>query len=106
MDIEPYTIAIPQQKIDNLRTKLSLSEFPDELEAANWDLGVPLADIKRLTAAWEKWDWRKAEAELNKIPQYHTAIQVDGFGSLDIHFVWQKSKVKNAIPLLFVHGCN
>jgi hypothetical protein len=102
---EPFQISIPQSKIDNLNTKLSIAEFPDELEASGWDLGVPLADIKRLTRAWEKWDWRQAEERLNKLPQYHTPIKVDSFEELDIHFVWQKSRVENAIPLLFVHGC-
>ena len=102
---EPYNISVPQEKIDKLKTKLSLAEFPDELEASEWDLGVPLADMQRLTKAWEQWDWRQAEERLNKAPQYHTGIKVDGFDELDIHFIWQKSPVKNAIPLLFVHGC-
>ena len=100
-----FKISIPQQKLDNLKTKLSLAEFPDELENAQWDLGVPLADMKRLTKAWENWDWRQAEERLNKLPQYKTGIKVDGYEELDIHFVWQKSEVKRAIPLLFVHGC-
>ena len=101
----PFKIAVPQEKLDNLKTKLSLAEFPNELEDAQWDLGVPLADMRRLTKAWEKWDWRQAEEKLNKLPQYTTGIKVDGFEELDIHFVWQKSEVKEAIPLLFVHGC-
>lgn len=102
---EPYTIAVHQDKIDNLKTKLSLAEFPDELHESAWDLGVPLSDMKRLVKGWAEFDWRKAEERLNNIPQYHISVPVDGFDPLDIHFVWQKSEVKNAIPLLFVHGC-
>lgn len=102
---ETFTIDVPQSKIDSLKTKLSLAEFPEELDAAGWDLGAPLTDMKRLTKAWEKYDWRSAEEKLNRLPQYHTGVEVDGFGKLDIHFVWQKSEVKNAIPLIFVHGC-
>jgi hypothetical protein len=102
---EPFKISIPQAKIDRLKAKLSSAELPDELEASEWDLGAPLADITRLTKAWQAWDWREAEEQLNKLPHHHTGINVDGFGELDIHFVWQKSEVKNAIPLLFVHGC-
>lgn len=102
---EPFQIAVPQTKVDTLKAKLSLAEFPDELEAANWDLGVPLGEIQRLTEAWKTWDWRQAEERLNKTPQYHTGIKVDGFDELDVHFIWQKSEVETAIPLLFVHGC-
>ena len=102
---EPFIIDIPQSKIDVLRKKLSLAEYPDELEGAEWDLGCPLADIKRLAKTWEQWDWRQAESKLNTHPQFLTAVEVDGFGSLDIHFIHQKSEIKGAIPLLFVHGC-
>lgn len=105
MSPQPYKISVPQKKLDSLKTKLQLAEFPDELSEAGWDLGAPLADVKRLAKAWQSFDWRKAEAELNELPQYHTGIRVDGFDELDIHFVHQKSDVKNAIPLIFVHGC-
>lgn len=101
---QPFKISVPQEKIDNLKNKLSLAEFPDELSGSAWDLGVPLSDLKRLAKGWQEWDWRPAEERLNKLPQFHTPISVDGFGELDIHFVWQKSPVKNAIPLLFCHG--
>jgi hypothetical protein len=102
---EPYQISVPQSQIDSLKTKLSNATFPDELPSSGWDLGVPLADVKRLAKAWEQWDWREAESRLNRVPQFHTPVNVNGFGDLDIHFVWQKSPVKEAIPLLFVHGC-
>lgn len=104
--IRPYKIAVPQEKLDKLQQKLALAEFPDELDGADWDYGVPLADMKRLTAYWRHdYDWRKAEAELNKaLPQFTVDIAVDGFETLTIHFVHQTSEVKGAIPLLFAHG--
>lgn len=102
---QPFKIDIQQSSIDRLKQKLSLAEFPDELDDAGWDLGSPLGDIKRLTKAWENWDWRQAEKKLNEYPQFHTGVQVDGFGNLDIHFVYKQSEAPDAIPLLFVHGC-
>jgi len=57
-----------------------------------------------LAEAWKQWDWRQAEKELNKVPQFHTGVEIAGFGTLDIHFVYQKSNVEGAIPLLFIHG--
>ena len=41
-DIKPYRIAIPDTELSDLRDRLSKSRFPDELEEAAWDLGVPL----------------------------------------------------------------
>ena len=103
---KPFTVNVPDAELELLRKKLDLARFPDELDGAGWEYGAPLADIKRLTAHWkDSFDWRKAEKAMNEIPQFTTDIEVDGFGTLNIHFAHQRSKVENAIPLLFVHGC-
>lgn len=104
--IEPYTVSVSEEQRERLTKKLEAATFPDELDQAGWDYGAPLADVKRLAAYWrDTFDWRKQEAKLNELPNFKTAIQVDGFESLDIHFVHQKSDVEGAIPLLFSHGC-
>ncbi|KAI1828305.1 microsomal epoxide hydrolase [Xylaria intraflava] len=104
-DIRPYKINVDEQKIKALKTKLSLATFPDELDDAAWDMGAPLADVRRLAKYWEQsYDWRNAEKELNKLPSFVTEIQCDGFKPLAIHFVHIRSNVKGAIPLLWVHG--
>ena len=83
-----------------------MTRLPDEIEDAGWAYGVPLADVKRLVARWKDgFDWRSAETMINEIPQYTTDIEVEGFGTLNVHFVHQRSEVKGAIPLLFIHGC-
>ena len=104
---EPFKLAIPDATIDLLRQKLSLTVLPDELEEAGWDYGAPLADIRRLVARWKDgYDWRKHEAQLNdELPQFTRDIAVEGFGTLNVHYVHKKSDVVDAIPLLFVHGC-
>ncbi|KAG6847537.1 hypothetical protein H0H93_007531 [Arthromyces matolae] len=102
----PFTISIPDSQLTHLQQKLALTTFPDELEEAGWHYGVPLADVKRLVGRWkEGFDWRKQEALLNaELPQFLYAVDVDNHGTLDVHFVHKKSTVKDAIPLLFVHG--
>jgi len=103
--IYDFKINVPQDKLDALSKKLELTTFPDELEHAGWDLGAPLSDIKRLINHWRTgYDWRQHERTLNELPQYTTSIDVIDFGSLEIHYVHQKSSVNNAIPLLFCHG--
>ncbi|KAJ4304749.1 hypothetical protein N0V90_000276 [Kalmusia sp. IMI 367209] len=105
--ITPFSIAISDNKIELLKEKLSLTAIPDEQANGidSWARGVPLGDIKRLTHHWaEGYDWRAAEVELNKLPQFITEIEVETFGKYGIHFVHQKSNVEHAIPLLFIHG--
>jgi hypothetical protein len=66
---KPYTIDVPDAALHDLKTRLGLARFPDELDGAGWDLGAPLADIKRLTAYWcDEYDWRKSEKRLNTLP--------------------------------------
>lgn len=102
----PFTIAVPNDRLERLRAKLELTDFPDELDDTGWDYGAPLADVKRLTAYWEvEFDWKEQEADINKLPQFQTPVKVDGYEPLNIHFVHQKSGNSRAIPLLFVHGC-
>ena len=103
---QPYEISVPDEKLFELKNRLAATTFPDELEGSGWDYGAPLQDVKRLVAYWkEVYDWRKQEAEMNKLPNFMTSVDIDGFGPLDVHFVHQKSEIKEAIPLLFSHGC-
>lgn len=62
-------------------------------------------DVKRIVDHWRtKFDWRTHEAKLNSLPNYEVQVNVDKHGPVDMHFIHQKSDVKGAIPLLFVHG--
>lgn len=107
--IKPFKINIVEERLQRLHQKLALTDLPEEtsdLEFGDrWSRGAPLADVKRLAAYWHKgFDWRKAEETLNKLPQFTTGINIEGFGSYQIHFVHQLSSVTGAIPLLFLHG--
>ena len=104
MASQAFNISIPDSRIQDLKTRLSLASFPDELDEAGWDYGAPLQDIKRLTNHWlQSYDWKKTESKLNELPNRTASITVDGFGSLDLHFLHQPS-TPDAVPLLFCHG--
>lgn len=105
--IRPYKISVPDSSLSQLKSKLSANAFPAEVDFSDsWDYGTPLSDIKRLTTYWrDEFDWRAQEKHLNDtLPQYTTTVGVDGFGPLNIHFVYQKGNGKKNIPLLFCHG--
>jgi len=96
--IKPFTIAVPQSKLDDLRERLGRTFWPSTIEGQNYG-GPALAQMKELTRQAATFDWRKKEAELNKLPNFTT--QIDG---QDIHFIHVKSKEPGAIPLLLIHG--
>src|SRR5262249_38250620 len=45
------------------------------------------------------YDWRRAEARLNALPQFLT--EIDG---VDIHFIHVRSRHPKALPLIMTHG--
>jgi pimeloyl-ACP methyl ester carboxylesterase len=104
---KPFKINIPDADLELLQKKLELARLPDQPEGYTIKQGVPVPEITRVLEYWKTDflpNWRKHEAELNKLPMFTRPVQSDGFGTLDIHFIHVRSKVDGAIPLLFVHG--
>jgi epoxide hydrolase len=98
--IERYQIRVEDSVLEDLRSRLAQSRFPDQIEGAGWEYGVPTDYLRELVAYWrDKYDWRAHEARLNELPHYRTRI--DG---QSIHFVHARSKHADALPLLIVHG--
>ncbi|MBD2074281.1 epoxide hydrolase [Phormidium sp. FACHB-592] len=98
--IRRFRVHVPQAAIDDLRQRIAATRWPDKETVTDQSQGVQLATMKELVRYWgTKYDWRKAEAKLNALPQFITNI--DG---LDIHFIHVRSKHPNALPLLVTHG--
>ena len=98
--VRPFSIEVPDATLDDLRERLARTRFPDQLEGAGWTYGTELSYLKELCAYWRsKFDWRAQERALNQFAHFRTDI--DG---LKIHFIHQRSKEKNAIPLIITHG--
>src|SRR5215510_3243789 len=98
--IRPVHVNIAQKKLDDLKRRILATQWPEKETVADESQGVPLATMQELANYWATdYDWRKAEATLNALPQFMTTI--DG---LDIHFIHVRSKHPNALPLIINHG--
>jgi pimeloyl-ACP methyl ester carboxylesterase len=98
--IHPFRADIPQDALDDLYERLDRTRWPDELPDVGWAYGVPRDYLTELAAYWRhEYDWRAAEAELNRWPQFTTTI--DG---ANIHFVHLRSPEPDATPLIMTHG--
>jgi len=98
--IEPFTLAMTDDVLADLRGRLDAVRWPDKEPVGDWSQGVPLAQMKRLISYWrETYDWRRCEAMLNGFGQYRTVI--DGLG---IHFLHIRSPNPDALPMLMTHG--
>ena len=99
-EIRPFRIQVPQADLDDLRDRLAHTRWPSEVAGAGWTRGVPVEYLKELAGYWATgYNWRAAEAELNRYPQFTTTI--DG---ANIHFLHIQSPEPNALPLLLAHG--
>jgi pimeloyl-ACP methyl ester carboxylesterase len=98
--IEPFKIAVEDAILRDLKDRLARTRWPDQIHDTGWEYGVPIAYMQELVEFWRtRYDWREQEKKLNEFDQFVTRI--DG---LDIHFVHVRSKEKNALPLVIVHG--
>jgi pimeloyl-ACP methyl ester carboxylesterase len=100
MNIQPFTIAVPQATLDDLHERLARTRWPDEAEQTGWTYGTNLSYLQELVQYWQhSYDWRAQEAQLNQFAQFRA--QVDG---QHIHFIHVRGKGPNPTPLLLLHG--
>ena len=98
--IVPFQVSIPETATADLRDRLRRTRWPESETADGWSQGTPLAYVRKLCRYWlEDYDWRAAEARLNRFPQFTT--EIDG---LRIHFIHVRSPNPDAVPLLMTHG--
>ena len=98
--IEPFDLAIGEDRLDDLRQRLALTRLPDAETVDGWEQGVPLSEARRLLDYWQnRYDWRRCEAKLNALGQFTTVI--DG---VTIHFLHIRSPEACARPLIMTHG--
>jgi pimeloyl-ACP methyl ester carboxylesterase len=99
-DIRPLDVDVPEEELAELRRRIEATRLPSNELVEDRSQGVQLATIQKLAGYWAtEYDWRKAEAKLNALPQFLT--EIDG---VDIHFIHVKSPHENALPLIMTHG--
>jgi pimeloyl-ACP methyl ester carboxylesterase len=98
--IRPFQVSIPDAELTELRRRIDATRLPEKETVADFSQGVPLATVQTLARYWAtEYDWRKAEARLNAVPNFLT--EIDG---LDIHFIHARSKHDDALPVIVTHG--
>src|SRR5919107_418292 len=100
VEVRPFRIDVPEEDLDDLRRRISATQWPEKETVADESQGVQLATMQELARYWATdYDWRKCEAKLNALPQFTT--EIDG---VDIHFIHVRSPHEEALPLIMTHG--
>ncbi len=94
--IERFQIHVDDAILDDLRSRLAQTRFPDQIDDTGWEYGIPVDYLRELVEYWrDTFDWRAQEARLNEFAHFRTNI--DG---QPIHFIHARSPREDALPLL------
>jgi pimeloyl-ACP methyl ester carboxylesterase len=99
-DIRPFHVEMTDEKLDELRKRISAMRWPSKELVADRSQGVQLEVLQTLARYWlGEYDFARIEARLNALPQFVT--EIDG---VDVHFIHVESAHENALPLIMTHG--
>jgi len=97
---EPFTVAIPDETLRDLKERLKRTRFAADFANDGWQYGTNLEYLKRLLEYWiDGYDWRRAEREINTFHHYTTRIE-----GIPIHFIHEPGKGPHPIPIVMSHG--
>ena len=72
-EIRAFSVDVPQEQLDDLRRRIEATRWPSKELVDDRSQGVQLATLQELARYWTtEYDWRKAEAKLNALPQFTT----------------------------------
>jgi pimeloyl-ACP methyl ester carboxylesterase len=98
--VRPFDISVPEEALADMRRRVAATRWPERETVRDQSQGVPLEKIRDLVRHWDtQYDWRRAEAKLNALPQFMT--EIDG---VDIQFAHIRSRHPDALPLIVTHG--
>ena len=100
MDVQPFAIHLPESTLADLQQRLALTRWPDEIAGSAWSYGANLNYMREIVSYWQtRFDWRSQEEGINRFR--HFRADVDG---LAIHFIHERGKGPQPIPLIITHG--
>ena len=97
---QPFRVDVPQPVLDDLRTRLEMTRWPDDHHNENWRFGAKRAYLEEFVAYWlDEYDWRAVESRINALPNF--IVDVDG---QPIHYVHVPGRGPNPRPIVLTHG--
>jgi microsomal epoxide hydrolase len=101
MTVDRFEIRIPQDVLDDLRERLQRTRWPEsKITESDWSYGADVGYLKTLVRYWlDKYDWRVQETALNRFAHFRAKID-----DLRIHFIHERGRGPEPIPLVLTHG--
>ena len=98
--MEPFKINVEESVLIDLKQRLANTRWPGEITDSSWQYGTNLAYVKELCDYWlNEFDWRAQEQRINSFSNFVAPVS-----GLNVHFIYEKGKGPNSIPLIITHG--
>jgi pimeloyl-ACP methyl ester carboxylesterase len=98
--LTPFTVDWSEVEVARVLDRVRDYPWPPAPKGGGWTYGTDEAFLRELTRYWtDGYDWRAAQAELNRWPQFTTRVE-----DFDLHFVHVVGEAQGRRPLLITHG--
>jgi len=98
--MKKFNIKINNKKIIDIKNKVKNFNWKKIKDIQSWDMGTNKSHLEEICNHWiSDYSWEKEQTRINSFKNFKAKVN-----NLNIHFIYEKSKNKNAIPLLISHG--
>jgi pimeloyl-ACP methyl ester carboxylesterase len=98
MPVAPFTLPYSQTAVDDLRTRLARTRWPDEIPGAAWEYGFSRDFLQEICRYWqEDFDWKHQIDELARFHHFRSE-------NAGIHFIHERGRGPHPLPLILTHG--
>jgi pimeloyl-ACP methyl ester carboxylesterase len=100
LTVETFAVSVPGREVDELRSRLGRTRWPQRLPTPAWAAGSDLDTVRRLVGYWSSgYDWREHESAMNHLP--HRVVELAG---KRVHFLHFQGEHDGALPIVVTHG--
>jgi pimeloyl-ACP methyl ester carboxylesterase len=97
VETEPFSIAIEEGVLSDLRERIHRTRWPAPSAEPPWVQGTDLGYLRDLLAYWaDGFDWREQERRLNEVDHFLADV-----GGVRIHYAHVR---RDGLPLILTHG--
>jgi pimeloyl-ACP methyl ester carboxylesterase len=98
--VERFTIPYSSSSMEDLRSRLQRTRWPDEISNSNWTYGFDLKFLADLSSYWRDcFDWK---AQIDRISAFDHYKYQAAVGR--VHFIHARGKGPAPMPLILTHG--
>ena len=100
MAIERFELPYSEAAVDDLRSRLEATRWPDEVPGAPWERGADLTYLRGMCTYWrEQFNWKAQIEKMSAWEHYRYVV-----GETRVHFLHARTGGSKRTPLILTHG--